>query len=76
MYFNIRLLAEKINKMERKNNSTITVMVQGEETEEFWEDLDGVQDDFVIMVRIYNWSVSFLFFWLSEDIRAQRHDSS
>ncbi|XP_033631198.1 protein flightless-1 homolog [Asterias rubens] len=43
-----RLLAEKINKMERKNNSTITVMVQGEETEEFWEDLDGVQDDFVI----------------------------
>ena len=45
-----RLLAEKINKMERKNNASITMMVQGAETEEFWEALGGVTDDFVISV--------------------------
>ncbi|XP_038064629.1 protein flightless-1 homolog isoform X2 [Patiria miniata] len=43
-----RLLVEKINKMERKNFATITMMVQGDETEEFWEALGGVTDNFVI----------------------------
>ncbi|XP_022093580.1 protein flightless-1 homolog isoform X2 [Acanthaster planci] len=49
-----RLLAEKINKMERKNNASITMMVQGNESGEFWEALGGVTDDFVIRPWVGN----------------------
>eukprot|EP00057_Strongylocentrotus_purpuratus_P005896 XP_011660370.1 PREDICTED: protein flightless-1 homolog [Strongylocentrotus purpuratus] len=42
-----RLMCEKINKMERKNNAKITMMYQGSEVEEFWEPIGGYREDFV-----------------------------
>uniref|UniRef100_A0A8C4R4D1 FLII actin remodeling protein n=1 Tax=Eptatretus burgeri TaxID=7764 RepID=A0A8C4R4D1_EPTBU len=36
-----RLFAEKINKNERKGQAEIVLLIQGEETEEFWEILGG-----------------------------------
>ncbi|XP_041473939.1 protein flightless-1 homolog [Lytechinus variegatus] len=42
-----RLMCEKINKMERKNNAKITMMYQGSEVEDFWEPLGGYREDFV-----------------------------
>ncbi|XP_071963998.1 protein flightless-1 homolog [Antedon mediterranea] len=41
-----RLMAEKINKMERKNNANILMMTQGSEINEFWEILGGFDIDF------------------------------
>ena len=36
-----RLIAEKINKNERKSKAEITVMPQGQETAEFWKFVGG-----------------------------------
>lgn len=41
-----RLMAEKISKMERKNEAQINMMYQGNETEEFWNLLGGYREDF------------------------------
>lgn len=41
-----RLMAEKINKMERKNEAQITMMYQSSETDEFWQLLGGYREDF------------------------------
>ncbi|MGH0138021.1 UNVERIFIED_CONTAM: hypothetical protein FKN15_027002 [Acipenser sinensis] len=40
-----RLFAEKINKNERKGKSEITVLVQNQETPEFWELLGGQPEE-------------------------------
>ncbi|XP_035694685.1 protein flightless-1 homolog [Branchiostoma floridae] len=40
-----RLMAEKINKNERKNEAEISVIRQGQETKAFWELLGGLPDE-------------------------------
>ena len=47
-----RLMAEKINKIERKNKATIQIFTQGEEPLNFWqaladEDEEGAEEDIV-----------------------------
>ncbi len=41
-----RLLAEKMNKMERKNNAQIIMLGQGEENTPFWEAMGGFDINF------------------------------
>ncbi|XP_070580511.1 protein flightless-1 homolog isoform X2 [Ptychodera flava] len=43
-----RLMAEKINKNERKNQAAIIVMIQGDEVEAFWDILGGIPDWFEV----------------------------
>ncbi|XP_071488184.1 protein flightless-1 homolog [Diadema antillarum] len=51
-----RLMCEKINKMERKNNAKIFMMHQGSELEKFWDPLGGYQEDFTPQ----DWLTSFV----------------
>ena len=41
-----RLLVEKINKMERKNQASIVMIAQGDEIAAFWQALGGYDMDF------------------------------
>lgn len=45
-----RLIAEKINKNERKNKAEIIMVSPKDETMEFWRSLGGPPDDVNIMV--------------------------
>ena len=44
LYF--RLLVEKMNKMERKNNAHIVMIPQGDENTAFWEAMGGFDINF------------------------------
>ena len=47
-----RLIAEKINKNERKSSAEITVMPQGQETAEFWKFVGGPPVNMEVKVSV------------------------
>ena len=47
---NFRLVAERINKHERKGRAEIIMYMQNQETPEFWKTMNGAPKDFLITV--------------------------
>jgi len=50
--YNSRLIADKINKMERKNTVTIEMLVQGLEPAVWWDMLGSNPDEIPIEVSL------------------------